>query len=243
MTGKVALVGAGPGDPKLITVRAVELLQTAQVVIMDRLISKDLLAYCRIDVKIIDAGKEPYKHQMTQDEINAYIIEYAKKGLFVLRLKGGDPYVFGRGFEEVLACQEAGIEVEVVPGVTSAISVPASIGIPITHRGVTQQFSVVSGHVLPSDPRSMVDWKALSKSRGTIVLLMAVTNIQQIAQELIKHGLCEKTPVVSIESAMSPTQRVIYGDLGSIGVISKEQNISPPAIFVIGEVVGLADKL
>ncbi len=175
-TAGVALVGGGPGDPDLITVRGRRLLAEADVVIADRLGPRDLLDELPPHVEVIDAAKIPYGRAMAQEAINNALIEHAKAGKAVVRLKGGDPYVFGRGMEEARSLAEAGIPCTVVPGITSAISVPGAAGIPVTHRGVAHEFTVVSGHVAPEDPRSLVDWAALARLRGTLVLLMAVEN-------------------------------------------------------------------
>ena len=181
-TRGVALVGGGPGDPELITVRGRRLLAHADVVVADRLAPPELLAELAPHVEVIDAAKIPYGRAMAQDAINDVLIDRAKAGKFVVRLKGGDPFVFARGYEEVLACAEAGIPVTVVPGVTSAIAVPALAGVPVTHRAVTHEFVVVSGHLAPDHPESLVNWNALAALSGTIVLLMAVERIELFAR-------------------------------------------------------------
>ena len=181
----VALVGGGPGDPELITVRGRRLLAHADVVVADRLAPPELLAELPPHVEVIDAAKIPYGRAMAQDAINAVLIDRAKAGKFVVRLKGGDPFVFARGYEEVLACADAGIPVTVVPGVTSAIAVPALAGVPVTHRAVTHEFVVVSGHVAPGHPESLVNWNALAAMSGTIVLLMAVERIELFTKALL----------------------------------------------------------
>ena len=191
----VALVGGGPGDPGLITVRGRRLLAEADVVIADRLGPRELLAELSPDVTVIDAGKVPYRRQMSQDEINEALIRHARDGKFVVRLKGGDPFVFGRGGEEMLACLRAGVPVTVVPGISSAIGVPTSAGLPVTHRGTAQDFHVISVHVPPGDERSAVDWPALARSDGTLVLLMALDRIGPVARALIKHGRSRNCPV------------------------------------------------
>jgi len=236
----VALIGAGPGDPDLITVRGRRLLARADVVLADRLAPRELLDELGSHVTVIDAAKVPYGRAMAQEEINTQLIEHAKAGRFVVRLKGGDPYVFGRGFEEVLACVAAGVPVTVVPGVTSAISVPAAAGIPVTHRGLTQEFVVVSGHVAPGDPRSLVDWPALGRLRGTLVLLMAVERIGVFADALITHGRPPDTPVAVIASGTLQGQRVVHCTLVDAAVASA--GIRPPAIVVVGSVAGLVSE-
>ena len=188
----VAIIGGGPGDPGLITVRGRQLLAEADVVLTDRLAPRSLLDELRDDVEIIDAGKIPYGRAMAQEHINAALISHAQAGRFVARLKGGDPFVFGRGAEEVLACLRAGVPVTVVPGVTSAVGVPASAWVPVTHRGVAQEFHVVSVHVPPGDERSTVNWELLGGSSGTLVLLMAVERIGAVVHELMRYGRSQR---------------------------------------------------
>lgn len=236
----VALVGGGPGDPDLITVRGRRLLARADVVVADRLAPPELLAELGPDVEVIDAAKIPYGRAMAQEAINAALIDNAKAGKFVVRLKGGDPYVFGRGYEELEACAEAGVPVTVVPGITSAISVPSAAGIPVTHRGVTHEFVVVSGHVAPDHPDSLVDWAALAKLRGTIVLLMAVERIEKFAAVLVEGGRPAETPVTVIQEGTLRTQRVLRADLATVAARVREENIRPPAIVVIGPVAGFS---
>ncbi|WP_092808478.1 uroporphyrinogen-III C-methyltransferase [Rhodococcus globerulus] len=236
----VALVGGGPGDPDLITVRGRRLLARADVVVADRLAPPELLAELGPDVEVIDAAKIPYGRAMAQEAINAALIDNAKAGKFVVRLKGGDPYVFGRGYEELEACAAAGVPVTVVPGITSAISVPSAAGIPVTHRGVTHEFVVVSGHVAPNHPDSLVDWSALAKLRGTIVLLMAVERIDQFAAALIEGGRAASTPVTVIQEGTLRTQREVRADLATVAQRVKDEEIKPPAIIVIGPVAGFS---
>lgn len=234
----VALIGGGPGDPDLITVRGRRLLARANLVVADRLAPPELLAELGPDVEVVDAAKIPYGRAMAQEAINTALVEGAKAGKFVVRLKGGDPYVFGRGFEELEACVEAGVPVTVVPGVTSAISVPALAGIPVTHRGVTHEFVVVSGHVAPDHPDSLVDWPALARLRGTIVLLMAVERIEQFAQALLDGGRKADTPATVIQEGSLRTQRVLRADLGTVAERVRAEGIRPPAIIVIGPTAG-----
>lgn len=238
-TPGVALVGAGPGDPDLITVRGRRLLARADVVLADRLAPRELLDELGAHVTVIDAAKVPYGRAMAQDQINALLIEHAKAGRFVVRLKGGDPYVFGRGFEEVQACAAAGVPVTVVPGVTSAVSVPAAAGIPVTHRGLAHEFVVVSGHVAPDDPRCLVDWPALGRLRGTVVLLMAVERIGVFAEVLITHGRPPDTPVAMIANGTLRAQRVVRCLLQDAADCVAAAGVRPPAIAVIGPVAGL----
>jgi uroporphyrin-III C-methyltransferase/precorrin-2 dehydrogenase/sirohydrochlorin ferrochelatase len=212
----VALVGGGPGDPDLITVRGRQLLARADVVVADRLAPAALLAELAPNVEVIDAAKIPYGRAMAQQAINEVLIDRARAGRFVVRLKGGDPYVFGRGHEELLACVEAGIPCTVVPGVTSAISVPALAGIPVTHRGVAHEFTVASGHIGPDDPASLTDWPALARLSGTLVLLMAVDKLAAIAAALIEHGRDPATPSAAVQDGGTTTQRTVRAPLAQI---------------------------
>lgn len=232
----VALVGGGPGDPDLITVRGRRLLAQADVVVADRLAPAELLADLGPHVEVIDAAKIPYGRAMAQQEINRVLIERAQEGKFVVRLKGGDPFVFARGYEEVLACAEAGVQVTVVPGVTSAISVPAAAGVPVTHRAVNHEFVVVSGHIAPGHPESLVNWDALAALKGTIVLLMAVERIEQFAKVLIEGGRPADTPVLVVQHGTTDEQRVLRADLSTAPERIRSQGIRPPAIIVIGPV-------
>jgi uroporphyrin-III C-methyltransferase/precorrin-2 dehydrogenase/sirohydrochlorin ferrochelatase len=237
--GSVALVGGGPGDPELITVRGRRLLARADVVVADRLAPPELLAELAPHVEVIDAAKIPYGRAMAQEAINNVLIERAKEGRFVVRLKGGDPFVFARGYEEVLACAEAGIPVTVVPGVTSAISVPAMAGVPVTHRAVNHEFVVVSGHLAPDHPESLVNWNALAQLTGTLVLLMAVERIELFAEALITGGRPAETPVLVVQHGTTAAERVVRTTLREAPERIRSDGIRPPAIIVIGPVVGL----
>lgn len=241
--GAVAIIGGGPGDPGLITVRGRQLLAEADVVLTDRLAPRSLLDELRDDVEIIDAGKIPYGRAMAQEHINAALVSHAQAGRFVARLKGGDPFVFGRGAEEVLACLRAGVPVTVVPGVTSAVGVPASAWVPVTHRGVAQEFHVVSVHVAPGDERSTVNWELLGGSSGTLVLLMAVERIGAIADELLRYGRSPDTPVSVIADGTLPTQRTISSTLEQVESRVTEEGVRPPAIVVVGDVVRVAAEI
>ena len=239
----VAIIGGGPGDPGLITVRGRQLLAEADVVLTDRLAPRSLLDELPADVEIIDVSKIPYGRAMPQDQINATLIERARAGRFVARLKGGDPFVFGRGAEEALACLRAGVPVTVVPGVTSAVGVPTSAWLPVTHRGVAQEFHVVSVHVPPGDVRSTVDWALLGGSTGTLVLLMSVQRIGAVAAELLRHGRSPDTPVSVIADGTMPTQRTISSSLEQVEGMVTREGIRPPAIIVVGDVVGVAAEI
>ena len=241
--GGVALVGGGPGDPGLITVRGRALLAEADVVVADRLAPRSLLAELPADVEIIDAAKIPRGRAMAQEYINSVLVSAATAGRFVVRLKGGDPFVFGRGAEELLACLQAGLPVTVVPGVSSAIAVPAVAGVPLTHRGVVQEFHVISAHVPPGDDRSTVDWAALGSSLATLVLLMATEHLQVITDALMRHGRDPKSPVSVIADGTLPTQRKITATLDTVAHDAAEAGIRPPAVVVVGEVVTIAAQI
>ncbi|MEU8017812.1 uroporphyrinogen-III C-methyltransferase [Micromonospora parva] len=237
--GSVAVVGGGPGPDDLITVRGQALLDAADVVVVDRLAPQGLLAGLRPDVLVVDAAKVPRGPSMAQEAINAALVSHAKAGRRVVRLKGGDPYVFGRGHEEVQACVSAGVPVTVVPGVSSALAAPALAGVPVTHRGVAHDVTVVSGHLPPGHPDSLVDWSALARARGTVVLLMAVDTIAKIASVLIEHGRAPQTPVLAVQDAGLPAQRSVPARLDEIGAVAAREGIRPPAVFVVGPVVAL----
>ena len=243
LRGSVALVGGGPGDPGLITVRGRELLGEADVVITDRLAPRSLLAELSPDVEIVDAAKVPRGAAVAQEHINALLVEHARAGRFVVRLKGGDSFVFGRGGEEILACLRAGIAVTVVPGVSSAVAVPAAAGVPLTHRGIAQEFHVVSAHVAPDDERSAVDWRALAASSATLVLLMATEHLQAVADTLIRHGRHARTPVSAISDGTLPSQRTINARLDTVARDCARAGLRPPAVVVVGEVVTISEQI
>jgi uroporphyrin-III C-methyltransferase/precorrin-2 dehydrogenase/sirohydrochlorin ferrochelatase len=233
----VALVGGGPGDPELITVRGRRLLSQAEVVVVDRLGPRSLLPELAPDVEVIDATKLPRGRFMAQEAINACLVEHALAGRFVVRLKGGDPYVFGRGSEELEACVAAGVPVTVVPGLSSAIAVPALAGIPLTHRGVAHEAVIVSGHLPPGHSESLVDWAALGRLRGTIVVLMGVQNLGAIAEVLVANGRDAKTEVAVIQDGSMPAERTTVATLAEISEVAAVAGVRAPAIIVIGEVV------
>lgn len=238
LPGGVALVGGGPGDPELITVRGRRLLAHADVVVADRLAPPELLAELPAHVEVIDAAKIPYGRAMSQDAINEVLIDRARSGKFVVRLKGGDPFVFARGYEEVLACAQAGIPVTVVPGVTSAIAVPALAGVPLTHRAVNHEFVVVSGHLSPDHPESLVNWEALAQLSGTLVLMMAVERIELFAAILQKGGRPAQTPVLVVQHGTTSAQRILRATLADVPERIRAEGIRPPAIIVVGPVAG-----
>jgi uroporphyrin-III C-methyltransferase/precorrin-2 dehydrogenase/sirohydrochlorin ferrochelatase len=241
--GGVALVGGGPGDPGLITVRGRQILADADVVVADRLAPQSLLDELAPSVEVVDAAKIPRGRAMAQEDINSLLVTKALQGLQVVRLKGGDPFVFGRGGEELLACLRAGVPVTVVPGVSSATAVPAAAGVPVTHRGVSQEFHVISAHVPPGDARSTVDWAALARSPATLVLLMAVEHLETIADTLIRHGRAESTPVSVIVDGTLPTQHIITSALNTVAQAASAAGIRPPAVVVVGEVVNVAVEI
>ncbi|MFF5055847.1 uroporphyrinogen-III C-methyltransferase [Micromonospora sp. NPDC000663] len=235
--GRVALVGAGPGDPELITVKGWRLLTEADVVVADRLVPGLLLDELRPDVELVDASKIPYGPSRAQEEINQILVDRALAGAFVVRLKGGDPYVFGRGGEELLACAEAGVPVTVVPGVTSSIAAPAAAGIPVTHRGVAHEFTVVSGHLAPDSPASLVRWDALAGLRGTLVILMGLKNLAVITATLMAHGRSPQTPAAVVQEATTGGQRVLRSTLDAVAADLAAADLRPPAVVVVGDVV------
>jgi uroporphyrin-III C-methyltransferase/precorrin-2 dehydrogenase/sirohydrochlorin ferrochelatase len=237
--GSVVLVGGGPGDPGLVTVRGRQAVAGADVVVADHLAPQGLLASLPPEVEVIDASKLPRGRAMAQEQINTLMIDRAKRGKRVVRLKGGDPFVFGRGYEEVQACTAAGVPVEVVPGITSAIAVPELAGIPVTHRGLTHEFVVVSGHIPPGHPASLVDWAALGRLRGTVVVLMGVDNAPAISAALIEHGRDPRTPVAVVTDGATPAQRSLRTTLAGLAQAIADENVRPPAVWVVGEVVAL----
>ena len=238
-SGSVVLVGGGPGDPDLITVRGLHALSQADVVVADHLAPLSLLASLPADVEVIDASKLPRGRSMAQEQINALLVEHARAGKRVVRLKGGDPFVFGRGMEEVEACATAGVPVEIVPGVTSAIGVPGLAGIPVTHRGMTHEFVVVSGHLPPGHPQSLVDWPAIGRLRGTVVVLMGVHTAAAISAALIEHGRAPDTPVAVVADGASAAERVLRTTLADLPRTVDDEAVRPPAVWVVGDVVGL----
>ena len=236
--GSVALVGGGPGDPELITVRGRRLVASADVIVVDRLAPRALLADLPDSVEVIDCGKSAHRHNLTQKEINDVLVERALAGKRVVRLKGGDPFVFGRGGEEYLACVQAGVPVTVVPGISSALAGPAAAGIPLTHRGVAADFTVVSGHLDPGRPaESGVDWPGLATGAGTLVLLMSMDRLDLIAEQLIEHGRAADTPSAVVHKATLAGQRVVRAPLHRLAAAAHAAGVGAPSVVVIGEVV------
>ena len=238
--GGVTLVGGGPGDPGLISVAGRKALMEADIVVADRLAPRELLSELPADVELVDVAKLPRGRSAQQEEINRIIVEAAKEGKAVARFKGGDNFIFGRGFEEVLACREAGVPVHVIPGLTSPVTVPGVAGIPVTHRGVAHEFTVISGHVPPGDPTSLTNWSAVAGLGGTLVLLMAVQNAPAIATALLDGGRAGSTPVAVICDGTMPTERTVLATLDTLEKTLADEKVQPPAIIVIGDVVRVA---
>lgn len=241
--GVVYLVGAGPGDPGLLTLRGAELLARAEVVVYDRLIAPETLARANHDAQMIYVGKDPSGDSAAQDEINQVIAEKAAEGKMVVRLKGGDPFVFGRGGEEALYLRERGISFEVVPGVTSAIAVPAYAGIPVTHRGLASSFSVITGHEDPTKPESAINWQHLARATDTLVFLMGVKTLPDTVAKLVANGRPASTPAAVISWGTWPRQRMAHGTLENIASRVKESGVTHPAIFITGPTAGLVEDL
>ncbi|WP_339315422.1 uroporphyrinogen-III C-methyltransferase [Paenibacillus sp. FSL R10-2734] len=240
--GCVAIVGAGPGDIELITVKAMRRIQEADVILYDRLVNEELLNYSKAGVVLIYCGKSPGQHSMSQEKINGLLIQYASEGNKVVRLKGGDPFVFGRGGEEALAVVEAGIPYEVIPGITSAIGVAASAGIPLTHRGIAASFAVVTGSRCPEHV-APIRWDRLAHSVDTLVIYMGVSQLSQIREQLLLHGKDAQTPIALIENGTSVSQRTITGTLDNIDKLAIAMKINNPALIIVGEVVKLREQL
>ncbi|MFZ5632742.1 MAG: uroporphyrinogen-III C-methyltransferase [Bacillota bacterium] len=241
--GMVYLVGAGPGDPGLITVKGLECVRKADVLVYDRLAGQQILSQARPDAEMIYVGKSPDRHTMRQEEINRLLVERALAGKTVTRLKGGDPFVFGRGGEEAGALYEAGIPFEVVPGITSAVAVPAYAGIPVTHRGLASTFAVITGNEDPDKEESDIDWEKISTGAGTLIFLMGMGNISSIAGRMVRHGRPGNTPVAVIRWGTTPDQRTLTGTLDNIAEKVARKGFANPSVIVVGEVVNLREKL
>lgn len=242
MAGKVYLVGAGPGDPGLITIKAVRCIKEAEVLVYDRLVSPRLLDYASPGCKLVYAGKAPGKHVMNQEDINADLVKYAKQGKVVTRLKGGDPFVFGRGGEEALALAEENLPFEVVPGVTAAIAVPAYAGIPLTHRTINSGVAIITGNEDPYKEASQVPWQQLA-GINTLVFMMGLKNLEKITMRLINEGKAAETPAAVIQMGTTPEQRTVTGTIADIAGVVRREGIKHPAVVVIGETANLRDKL
>lgn len=239
-TPGVVLIGGGPGDPDLITLAGRKALMDADLVVADRLAPRELLGDLSPDVELVDVTKLPRGRSAQQEEINRIIVEAALAGKRVARFKGGDNFVFGRGYEEVIACRDAGVPVTVIPGISSPIAVPGIAGIPVTHRGVTHEFTVVSGHIPPGHPDSLIAWDALARLRGTLVLMMAVENAPAISDVLVDGGKDPGTPVAVVCDGSMPTERTVLATLGALAATIEQEAVKPPAIIVVGDVVAVA---
>lgn len=243
MAGMVYLVGAGPGDYRLISVKACEYLKIADTVVYDRLADDRLLNFARMDAEMIYVGKASSNHTMRQEDINQLLVDKAKEGKIVVRLKGGDPFVFGRGGEEALLLKQNNLPFEIVPGITSAISVPAYAGIPVTHRAVATSFAVVTGHEDPTKGNSNMRWDKLATGTDTLVFLMGVENLPHITTKLIENGRAANTPAAVIRWGTKPEQRVLVTTVGTAAADVKQAGLKPPAIFIVGDVVNLREQL
>ncbi|QIG43161.1 uroporphyrinogen-III C-methyltransferase [Nocardioides anomalus] len=239
-TPGVVLVGGGPGDPDLIAVAGRKALMEADVVVADRLAPRELLGELPADVELVDVAKLPRGRAAQQEEINRILVDRARAGKRVVRFKGGDSFVFGRGFEELEACRAAGVPVTVVPGLTSPITVPGLAGIPVTHRGIAHDFTVISGHLPPGHPESLTDWDAVARLRGTLLLMMAVENAPAIARALLGGGRGPGTPVAVVCDGSMPGERTVFSTLGDLAEDLEREAVKPPAIIVVGEVVAVA---
>ncbi|MCB1528232.1 MAG: uroporphyrinogen-III C-methyltransferase [Hyphomicrobiaceae bacterium] len=238
MPGRVYLVGAGPGDPELLTLRAARLISQAQSLVYDRLVSDEILSFANPDARLIPVGKKPQHHPVPQDEINSILVAEARKGRRVVRLKGGDPYIFGRGFEELIALSAAGIRCDVVPGITAAQGCAASAGVPLTHRGLATSVRYITGHCRDDLPLAF-DWQGLSNKQTTLVVYMGASSIGEVASKLIANGLCQTTPALAIAGGTTANEQRFVTHLGGIREAVVAMNFHGPVLFIIGDVVSL----
>ncbi len=243
MTGKVYLVGAGPGDPGLFTVKGLQLLREADVVMYDALANPDLLRECRSDAELIDAGKRARDHHLSQWQTNELLVKYAQEGKVVVRLKGGDPFLFGRGAEEAEELRKAGAEVHVVPGVSSSISVPELAGIPVTHRDYASMVTFITGHEKDGREGDRIDWRSLVNGHGTLVILMGLGNAGNISRQLIEGGMSPDMPAAVISKGSTPEQRVEVTTVSGLEATIRDKALEPPGIMVIGEVASVRERL
>lgn len=243
MEGLVYLVGAGPGDPKLITVYGMECIQKADVILYDRLVNEKLLSYAKPEAELIFVGKLPGKHEVIQDRINELLVEHAKLGKIVTRLKGGDPCVFGRVGEEAEILAENGLRFEIVPGITSGIAAPAYAGIPVTHRDFASSFAIVTGHGRAEKNADGINWGALATGIDTIAFYMGVGNLHYICEQLIAHGKNKETPAALIQWGTTEKQRTVTGTLETIESVAAKANITHPAIVLVGDVISMREKI
>ena len=240
--GKVYIVGAGPGDVELITVKGLKCIQKADVILYDRLVNNDLLHYAKPDAELINCGKLPDYHLMQQETINKFLVNYTKKGKIVTRLKGGDPFVFGRGGEEAEACRQAGVPFEVIPGITAGIAAPAYAGIPVTHRHHSSSFALITGH-RKEDGEDNIQWEVLAKGIDTLAIYMGMKNLPYIRRQLLQHGKDPDTPAALIHCGTLASQKTVVGTLGTIAEIAEREQIINPSMIVIGDVVKLHHKV
>ncbi len=241
---KVFLVGAGPGDVGLITIKAMEKLKAADVVVYDRLINEELLSFCRKECEFIFVGKESGYHPIEQERITEILVNKSKAGLNVVRLKGGDPFVFGRGSEEAMELKKAGINYEIIPGITSGLAAPLYSGIPITQRNIITQCVFVTAHECPDKPGTQVEWEKLAKLKNTcLIIYMGASRIESIAKKLIQYGMDPATPAAAIENGTLPIQRTITARIDDIAVEFKKQEFCAPVIIMISETISLRDKI
>ncbi|MCW3986803.1 MAG: uroporphyrinogen-III C-methyltransferase [Candidatus Bathyarchaeota archaeon] len=243
MVGKVYIVGAGPGDPELITIKAARLIRSADVILYDRLVSEETISLAKEGCELIYVGKHPGESSTTQERINEMLVEKAQEGGSIVRLKGGDPFLFGRGGEEAQVLSREGISYEVVPGITSAISVPAYAGIPVTQRHIASSVAFITGHEASTKTKGTVEWERIAQSVDTLVVMMGIRNLGNIAERLINGGRDPKTPVAIIEKGTTKLQKTITGTLETIEVKARIEGIKPPAITIIGKVVNLREEL
>ena len=243
MTGKVYLVGAGPGDPGLFTIKGLQLLREADVVMYDALANPELLNECKEGAEIIDAGKRARDHHLSQWQTNELLVKYAKEGKLVVRLKGGDPFLFGRGAEEAEELRKAGAEVHVVPGVSSSISVPELAGIPVTHRDYASLVTFITGHEKADRETDRIDWRALVGGHGTLVIMMGLGNAAHISEELIAGGMSPDMPAAIISKGSTPDQKVAVTTVKDLAKTIAEKSLEPPGIMVVGEVAKVRDVL
>jgi uroporphyrin-III C-methyltransferase len=243
MRGKVYLVGAGPGSVDLLTIRAVKVLQEADVILYDALVGEEIKMLFPPEAQLIDVGKRSDKHAYPQEEINRMLVDLSQKHRTVVRVKGGDPYVFGRGGEEAETLAKEGISVEVVPGISSAIAAPASAGIPVTFRGYASSVTIITGHEDPAKGEKALDFKALAALQGTLVILMGVKRLEDNVRALLDNGKSPETPVAIVESGTTRDERVTVGTLGTIVALAEKQKVEAPAVIVVGEVVRLREVL
>jgi len=242
MMGKVYIVGAGPGNLDLLTIKGLRCIQQADVIVYDRLVNRELLREAKPHAEFIYCGKQPKFHTMPQEMINQLLVHYARLGKVVTRLKGGDPFVFGRGAEEIEELVKNNIAYEVVPGVTAGIAAPAYAGIPITHRELGNSFAIITGHCKNGEPAD-IKWESLVKAVDTLAIYMGVGNLPYICEQLVKHGKCKDTPVAIIQEGTTPEQKTITGTIGSIVSLAQKAKIKNPAMIVVGEVVSFKNRI